>query len=794
MALFRYRYVDIGTVFRADPRQRAADDPDSSPATLFANELACGVGDACWGTNQPLAVLDPHPRHKADRSASSAAFLVLQAAQLIAEKFAHSGEVVWLVSHTQPDFDAFYSMYLARWIISEAGRNFDWTRYGLFPDEWDGLDYRASSSRVVFELSDVPPDYRWPLLLAGYASLLESRRPIACPLERDLRAVLLAALKRGRDYLSVDSGATEFFDEVRTAIERKQLNPAFDSVLEGSATFAPELAMLDREIAAYRRDLSRARMAVVYLPEAEAPTADFFEDRKKATASEANAENLSLADTFRIPTDAIYLRDPECALFTEWARTDVQRSSLGRGFEFTATAYSNRIAAASGNMTDYVFAIDPNRAEGRHLFTVWSLLETREVEAHRIRAEASPDVLHERGSVEVEAVLADPWLGGQSQSSTLVESPRRGTLIGPAGTRGDLLDDPVAQAVRAELEHVLFAAKSLLAGPQVAIADLAATEAADDIERCYFDLNTPANLPAPDPGQFRFAGLRLRSDVPITVSGVLARQIAEVLWQALHPDLPGVPYHELENLAVVTADSVGIWSERGVAVARKGVPPPTELELVASDPLAETFSAVAALSRDIDRLTSAWIESESGATSRERSRINAQQLATEGEEVARRALELQQTLTLPEHALVRKFADHIGLEKMMVALHDFNANVTEHLRQESATEDAHRQEKRAEDIARLQQKMKWLEVALVGFMALQLAGTVLRNVSLEPDTKQLIALFTGPLAALLAALLLPSPKLTRAVPRESSTGFRWVLLGALFVFLMFWAAQLYRTW
>src|SRR5579871_2662708 len=379
---FRYRYVDIGTVFTGDSRKRDAHAGAGSASTLFSNELACDVGGTCWGPNEPLAIID-HVL-AADQPFPSSSAAVLHKAKLIREKFAAIEDVVWLVTHREPDFDAFCSMYLARWLIADSRAETDWGSYGLDPNGWTESPGAGKIDWPDVDARGVAPEHRWAILLAAYASMLESRRPIPCPRQRALRSLLYAALKRGRDYLSEISGAFEFFEEVRSCLQTQQLNPVYDSVLEGSTNFAPELVMLDHEAQAYARDLQRARMSLVYLPESEAPSADFFEHPKNLAPSDAFTEQqLLLAASFRKPTDGIFLRDPECALFQEWARVDLDNSALHVGFEFTALAYSNRRPQNDVNPTAYIFAIDPERARGRHLFTVWSRLQTEEFEALR---------------------------------------------------------------------------------------------------------------------------------------------------------------------------------------------------------------------------------------------------------------------------------------------------------------------------------------------------------------------------------------------------------------------------
>lgn len=752
--IFRYRYVDLGSVFTGDSGGRDAESGADFPATLFSNELACDVGGTCWGANEPLAVIDHHLRHESRFPCACAA--VLHKVGMIREKFA-AMDLVWLVSHKQPDFDALCSMYLARWVIEDPAAAVDWQLYGLHPDGWHDGPEKAKIDWFDPVLTDVPPEHRWALLLAAYAARLEMRRPIACPRQRALRSVLYAALKRGRDYLNASSGATEFFDEVKTALQQKGLNPAFDSVLEGSAQFAPELAMLDREAEAYERDLARARKAIVYLPEAEAPFADFFE-RPRKLESDADAEHLRLADTFRIPTDGIYLRDPECSLFTEWARLDIENSTLGAGFEFTAVAYSNNRTEGAANSTRYVFSIDPERANGRHLYTVWSRLQTREVEA--LRAARLQVVGMTSGGAEgsearggnLQALMSDPWQGGQTQSGTLVDTPHRGTLIAPPGTQGDLRDDPVAEAVRSELEDVIYTAASLIAGPQVTVSNFAAARAHRDAAPRLFHLNARWEIPAPEQGYFRFARMGLRSDVPIATGAAagkrLQQQIAETLWQVLYPEQRGVaPADLLEGHTALTADSVGVWGERGVAVAQK---------LSVAENYSQNFVAMVSLARDIDVLLANWAVPDGSSASAGKSEdvVSLQQTVTRSEELLRRAAQLQHALTLPEQELLRCFYDFVGIRALLEKLRDLNSSAAERLRRITAAEQARRSEKRAADIAGVRSRMEWFEVLLVGFVALAAVDLATAHLTMSDNSKQLLDVLGGPVGLGVSALLI----------------------------------------
>ncbi len=359
---------------------------------------------------------------------------VLHKASQIRQRFGDQ-DVVWLITHKEPDFDAFCSMYLARWIIDSPSAEVDWLHLGLQPNGW--VDSAEGKKFDWFhpDLSIVPVEHRWAFLLASYASLLESRRRISCPRQRALRSVLFAALRRGRDYLSEASGATELFDEVRSILQQRQLNPVFDSVLEDSSLFSPELAMLDREAEAYQRDMQRARRSTVYLPESEAPSPDFFknhrefayQDQRRGTA-DLDAEHLLLADTFRIPTDGIYLRDRSACCF----RNGRVSTSRVRPLEADSNLRQSHTLPgrpeASSNKTDYQFSIDLERANGRHLYTVWSRLQTQEVECLREHQQEVVAAPAQRGLSAGDRNSGKPSgrsLGGWTEPASETQSARR---------------------------------------------------------------------------------------------------------------------------------------------------------------------------------------------------------------------------------------------------------------------------------------------------------------------------------------------------------------------------------
>lgn len=460
---FKYRFVNFNVRFVADAGVRTSRD--AAPHLLMANEIAVDVGGESWDGCTSQVVIDHH--FFRDGLFPSASAAVVHNAMGLAERFGGTFDTVWLVTHVQPDFDALGSAYLVRSLLSDP--SFAQRVAGELPaDDWNPA--KLPINWFDPDLQTVPARWRWWVLLASYASHVDNGRRLSCPRNRALHSILYAALRRGRPYLDEDSGAVEFFDEVRAGLERG-LNPLIDSVLEGNALFGPELAFLEREESAYARDLRRARHAVVYLPRLKESFEVFYQEQCLRPLLDkdhrvARPEGLAGGDELQ-PTDGIYLRDPECLLFKEWARLDLEHSPSHRGFAFTAVAYSGGRRHAPVNTTDYFFSIDPEAAGNRHLYPVWAALEAEEIKRLKTadpQAGSRSQLQCRRGYEERAGTLGpffdDPWFDGANYRCTLVATPYRGTVISPedAGeaTRADLTDDPVVDIVMTTLEQRVF--------------------------------------------------------------------------------------------------------------------------------------------------------------------------------------------------------------------------------------------------------------------------------------------------------------------------------------------------
>lgn len=756
---FRYRYVDYGTAFRFGAGDRplsGAPHSKDDETVLHENEVAVDVGGVCWCyEDQPLAVIDHHFARPGQYPSATAA--VLHYATLLRRKFSHSSAVcVWLVTHRHPDFDALCSTYMVRSVLEdpECGDPAAWSAFGI---DQAGVD-RVGAGRLDWfhpNLSRVPAHHRWRVLLAAYASSVDNCLRLACPPDRALHSVLYAALQRGRDYTAATSGALELFDAARQAIQRHGRNPLFDSVLEGNPAFEPELALLGREAEAYRRDLRRARKVIVFVPRAEHSFDRWFTAGVKKqplldAAGNVNPDHLTVPGKVRVQMDGIYLRDPECLLFKEWARLDTENSSLGLGFTFTAVVYSSGRPAAAVNQSDYYFALDPEMSRGSNLYALWAKLEAAEVraihapanteirlalEAAEARAASSPgrgtvcrEHFEERAAA-AKACFDDPWFDGQNYRCTIVPTPNRGTYIGPAGTRADLLDDPVVALVREELESSLYVTP-------VVICDLPARAGAQ--ETAHPPAGIQHSAPLPVPGCFRLAMVQLDGGVKLA-DGRLASQIGAALWRLLSPDFDGLPAAFVTEHLSVGADWVGVWNRRGIALACR------------QDPSREVPREAMEISAQFRQLVDLTREAEAFLEQAARRRVTPASGADspKAEDLLRREAVLRHSLALPESRLLCRFFEAIQIGYALRTLRDVN-------REAELDRQTGEFARNTGIIADVQAKVEWLEAFFVGVYFTELTKTVVDVI----EGRNSVALWAVPgvgILALVVALLLLRP-------------------------------------
>jgi hypothetical protein len=699
---FHYRFVPFGTHFTTAQGMRAAGDATNVSA-LYENELAVDVGGRQWGIEgESGAVLDHHLI--AEGRAPSASAAALHRAEAIRARFRAGGATVtWLVTHRDPDFDAFTAMYLARCLIDEDALTCDWLAHGIDPDGW----FNVGLQRPRIDWFDphaadaFPPNVRWAVRLAGYASTVDHARRIACARSEALHSVLYAALERGRPYLDEQSGATELYAEARARLEAGA-NPFYDAVLSGSATFAPELALLRRETELYERDVARARRSIAFVPEAPADFAAAYTAAQQIALEPLAAASMQRAELLqgerRRAVDAIYLRDPDCLLFKEWARIDTRNTVLGSGFAFTCIAYTKTGEAGGAGRLDYFVSLDPEQGRGLQLYRVWAALQNAEVEALQ-RAAHPPARGTIRFGYEARAGaypgFDDPWYDGVNYACTIVAGPSRGTAIGPAGSRPGMEDDPVAAIVRAELEDCAFAG---------------------DVEAAAHVVRSTAE---PKRVCYRFGSVMLAPGVDVLRDAV-ALQIAGRLWTALLDEQDRVvPTDILEAFTYRRPDLIAVWLRSGVALAYL-----RSAEAAARE-IAEQFTEVVEITGEVVALTSQPNDGVSADGKAPATREALEARVARGGELLRRLSRLRSSLASSRNGdLIGAFVEKIGFDDVLATFHALNRTEVATLQTAKMDLQTAQIVKHAHVVADVQVKVEWLELLFVGVYATELCAVI----------------------------------------------------------------------
>ncbi|MBI4615982.1 MAG: adenylate/guanylate cyclase domain-containing protein [Planctomycetes bacterium] len=137
----------------------------------------------------------------------------------------------------------------------------------------------------------------------------------------------------------------------------------------------------------------------------------YAQDRARGRTYQARVRGL------QGPREGLLLDHPRSLLFKFWARNDPEAPG-GLGFPFLAVDWSEP------GRNRFVISVDPE--SGTDLDGLGQALEV--VEAERRRALGLPRPIEPRRHP---ADNADPWYFGQGHRYTIVDSPGRGTVLGP---------------------------------------------------------------------------------------------------------------------------------------------------------------------------------------------------------------------------------------------------------------------------------------------------------------------------------------------------------------------------
>jgi len=531
---------------------------------LPAGLLVADVGGRCFGHDaESRLVFDHHFDRPGNFPSASAA--VLAHAPVILERVSGVPNVV-LATHEKPDFDALCSVFIARRAIEEGmscgleGFAGGFAKLvSVFGDrsKWwkTPLDMRLWSKFW----GDVPPSgpLRAWILLAAYASHIDQCWPIRCSNAVALHSALYAALHvRGR---ILTDDAYDFFLDAEKTILAKELNPLTDPIFDASSKYAPELAVLQRESDLYRRDLSRARRVTVNVP--SKPWEDWYAQAAelplRLPSGELNPIHLC-RDQPLVSFDGLYLRDPECLLFKEWARADSEESPNGSGFVFLAIAHSE--AGGSGNTVPrYFISLDPERCGNAHLYPVWASLQNAEISARSAHsAPAGTAREHFEGRLANTPGCDDPWFDGSNYRCTIIDTPRAGTSL-RGGRDPQLTDDAVGTIVQCVVEWGIFVGA-------VAVTDYSLDARSSSRRECR--LGNLAAMPSPQDA-LRVAEIMLHPETQLN-SAAQREAVGRILWRAIEePPILTVPSDFLErHLVAISNHTLVVWNRQGLALAR----------------------------------------------------------------------------------------------------------------------------------------------------------------------------------------------------------------------------------
>jgi hypothetical protein len=441
-----------------------------------------------------------------------------------------------------------------------------------------------------------------------------------------------------------------------------------------------------------------------------------------------SSEHRAFGDSVPLQTDGIYLLDPESFLFKEWARLDTENSSTHQGFTFTVVAYTNQRSKASVNTTDYYIALDPNIAHQRHLYCLWARIQQSEVqalfepghaemrdelEARERKAEHASEQTRCRKGYEgraatsqYKALFDDPWFDGQNYQCTIIATPNRGTVIGPPGSRSDLVDDPIAEIVRRELEFSMYTSK-------VELSDQSAKPAKEGLAASTIDLHQPgrtvqvAGVPE---GYFRFGSVELENNLDL-YNDTLALQIGAMLWGLLQPEENDRTPPNLREHLFQQGDMLGVWSRRGVVVAYK----PTAADK--NKVLKDLFIELIAINKKVAEIVGAAKVFDEAKSVREDgvSPSQVRAIVQDSELQMSRIARLYHELSMPEGLLVGHFVQEIELNRVLETLRDVyqGKKLGEYI----------------ETVAEVQTKVEWLEIFFIATYATELGKIVVDHLT-----------------------------------------------------------------
>jgi hypothetical protein len=266
----------------------------------------------------------------------------------------------------------------------------------------------------------------------------------------------------------------------------------------------------------------------------------------------------------------------------------------------------------------------------------------------------------------------------------------------------------------------------------------------------------------------------------------------------LYPEQPGSkPSDFAERHLIATSNSVGVWGDRGIAIAEKfpSGPGPSS---PADSQLRDDFAGIVSLARDIDQFTAETFFSVTTApptnlASKSPAGDGVRDLeatVARGEDLAIRVAQLQHNLALPDRDILRRFSDVVGVDQLLATMRELSHTAAESLRRQQIAEQTRLTEARAGIIAKLRSRVEWLQVFIVGFLAIEIIEAIAHHSHLGNMLEDALLLLGGPFFLGLTAWLLKPWKPKPDAPGESNGLSTTILIAVIAACAAAWLAGL----
>lgn len=382
---FKYTYIDMGSVAGSNDFLEVRKD-----------RIFLDVGNGLY-----TGVIDHHHRLNGiviqNSIYRSATKLVTAYPEYILNNISDHAEEVEIILHKSPDFDCYASAFLVEHLI----------QYGGFPEGYDAFaDYVDMVDAGLIRIKK--DNYRevYGIAYSIYNVLAQDLKENQKEVDQNQFSILL----RNRWY--------ELFDFVLDWInQHKNYNLYGADIFGQGSPFEKEIAYVEKDYEIYKRELEDSTMC----------------QRIWLKLPKINDDSNGLYEVEGL----LYNKVPKSTLTKAWARVDSENSS-GDGFVFTFIPVSmDRELSSLANgecirTNRVIISVEPN--SGYSLNGLAKQLEIAEKEKEDMVFADHKHLMRCRdkrrpGFNQSWCSNDDPWYDGQNFNYTIVDSPRRGSIL-----------------------------------------------------------------------------------------------------------------------------------------------------------------------------------------------------------------------------------------------------------------------------------------------------------------------------------------------------------------------------